>query len=189
MEYTGLSDPRNADIFANAGFVNLLGRWLNGERRPLGDGSMLENSGFQWSYQLPFANSPGGVDAYDNATQFLGTYYATLIRGSDGSVNVRVENWSHWQSGTRLPNDCAEAYGASALLSDHDRDQGICAGQGVGGNLLQLYKFNINPGLTQEIQEGRTSRGPGAGLPLLGPANSLLHELCRVARAPRELLP
>lgn len=149
VTYSGRSDPRNVSIIANTGFQDLFHRWIAGERAELPDGSWLRDEGFQWRYELPPESSPGGGAAYDSATHFLGTYQAYIRRADTNTWRVAIRNKSHWESGTRLPDDVvtalrviAPSMSFNSLWRDHERGQGPCP-PSTGGDLHQVYRFDI----------------------------------------------
>lgn len=149
--FTGIRDPRNADIAANPGFVKLLNCWLaktvGGATVPTGRWR-VDPASIQWQYTYDPHDAAGGAAAYDSSTHFLGSYTARLkmltaapAPGRLCDIDVEVYNLSGWTSATRVPGRFRGIFGAS-LFTNHPRG-GARYWPSTGGNYEQYYKFTV----------------------------------------------
>jgi RHS repeat-associated protein len=156
--YVGISDPRNADIAGNAGFVKLLNCWVakrRGVRVPSGPWEVA-TWGFRWKYVYDFSSAAGGTAAYTPATQFLGSYKANVrdlgrVDPTGGTIHkyqIDISNVSGWTSGTRLPGWAQRmrsvilGIDGTSLFYDHPRG-GARYTPSRGGNLRNNYSFVV----------------------------------------------
>jgi len=156
--YVGISDPRNADIAVNGGFVKLLNCWIakrRGASVPSGPWEVTAR-GIGWDYAYDFSSAAGGTAAYTPATQFLGSYRASVrdlgrvdpLAGTTHKYQIEIVNSSGWTSGTRLPGFAermrSTIFGidGTSLFYDHPRG-GARYTPSRGGTLGNNYSFQV----------------------------------------------
>ena len=141
--FTGINDPYNTDIAKNIGFKKLVDCWLAKDLKD--NGYKVTKTGIVWKYSLNRAKAAGGAAAYTPATEFLGSYSATLtrIKKPNGKCDVSVfaTNLSGWTSGTRLPKRFQGVAGQTSLFFNHPRNAGLAPSR--GGNMTQNYIFTL----------------------------------------------
>ncbi|MCX8154903.1 MAG: RHS repeat-associated core domain-containing protein [Verrucomicrobiae bacterium] len=154
--YIGISDPRNADIAGNAGFVKLLNCWIakrRGVQVPAGSWGVAP-WGFRWVYAYDFSSAAGGIAAYTPATHFLGSYRASVrdlgrvdpTGGTMHKYQIDISNVSGWTSGTRLPGWAAYmrriilGIDGTSLFYDHPRGRARYT-PSTGGTMQNNYSF------------------------------------------------
>jgi hypothetical protein len=146
--FTGISNGYNRDIAKNVGFKKLVRCWLalvnNGAKIPKGRWR-VNALGIQWQYTLNRNQAAGGIAAFTPATEFLGTYSATLtvVKNANGKCDVTVAAWniSGWTSATRIPGRFKKYFGKS-IFKNHARGAGgPWPWPSRGGNMTQFYNF------------------------------------------------
>ena len=146
----GEHDQKNKDIMENIGFKKMLSCLVSKMDNPslpitgLGGGSKIDSDdrSFYWHYSYQRSGSPGGSEAYTEATNFLGSYYAKVTKIEGHSYRVRIENDSGWTSATAIPFTAHKA----SIWRSHPRDFGVGWPflPSRGGNMKQYYIFKVN---------------------------------------------
>jgi hypothetical protein len=156
------TDPLNISIRANVGFQKLLQCWVaqNYLKTIVPSGKkhrwVIGSKGFTWEYAYDESEAAGGAAAYDSATQFLGSYDATVhpkkVVGCKLLVDVKVSNLSHWESATRIPS----RYGGGYIWPDYPRGGWSCTTKygyhSIGGNWWNFYRFHVYVDLKQKCE-------------------------------------
>jgi len=142
----GIEEECNKDIADNSGFLELLEAWVakkycNTELRESGGYWSVDDQGFFWRYYWPIYHAGGGA-AYEDATDFLGSYTASLsVTGKEDcklDIDVVIYNKTGWESACRTLG----FIGSICDYSDHKQREGPY-NPSRGGDFEQYYIFGI----------------------------------------------
>ena len=142
--------PTVKDIKANAGFRLLSHCWVAKyigclPMREKGKHFKLHKKYFFWHYYYPDPMVPGGLAAYEDATNFLGSYTAfvkaleTPDRCSYVDLKVTVANRTSWESASRTLKFFTDMFPS---YPSHRRGAGPFT-PSRGGDFYQRFKFTV----------------------------------------------
>jgi len=147
----GPSQPTVRDIKANAGFRLLSHCWV---AKYIGCLEAIPESGkhfklrkkyFFWHYYFPDPTVPGGLAAYEDATDFLGSYTAFVKAKKTAGhkclvdLNVTVANKTSWESACRTLDFFTDMFPS---YPSHNRGAGPFT-PSTGGDFYQRYTFTV----------------------------------------------
>jgi RHS repeat-associated protein len=157
VTYEGFGHQTVKDIADNAGFQRLLSCWVakySGcfeEIPEEGKHFRLEKKSFWWHYYFPDPTVPGGLAAYTDATDFLGSYTAFVEAKKSKThkchvdMQVTVKNLTNWPSACKTLKFFKESWPGKFLPDYPSHGQGAGPySPSRGGDFRQEFIFKVN---------------------------------------------